>query len=102
LHPILFDRGTLNQPHELFERHTLQLLVREHGASVEIQLPRGLAIGCVKFGTQMNPTPRCGEVVADPPLDHEELSCLFIIYEEAATLDQMKLFNTGGLRDGFF
>jgi hypothetical protein len=50
----------------------------------------------------MNPTPRCGEVVADPPLDHEELSCLFIIYEEAATLDQMKLFNTGGLRDGFF
>jgi hypothetical protein len=49
----------------------------------------------------MNPTPRCGEVIADSALDHEELSCLLVIYEEAAALNQMKLFNTGGLRDGF-
>ncbi len=77
------------------------MLVREHGASEEIQLPRGLAIGCVEFGTQMNPTPRNGKIVADPALDHKELSCLFVIYEEAAAFNQMKLFDTGGFRDGF-
>jgi hypothetical protein len=77
------------------------LFVREHIASVEIQLSRGLAIACVEFGPQVNRTPRFGELVAHSALDNKKLPVPLVVYKVTASFHQMKLFNTGTHGHGF-